>query len=717
VGAYSIVELIAAGGMGEVYRAEQEHPIRRTVALKLVKLGMDSRQVLARFQSERQTLALMQHPNVAAVYDAGVSETGRPYFVMEYVPGRTITEHCDENHLTLPQRLELFIQACEAVQHAHQKTIVHRDLKPGNILVTQAGQRPLVKVIDFGVAKAMSPELSGGMTVTRQDQLLGTPEYMSPEQTDFAGNRDDVDTRSDIYSLGVVLYELLIGARPFDSDTWRSSSFDEIRNVIRNVDPPRPSTRLSSLDASLAEEVARRRQLRLDALHRELRHELEWIPLKALRKDRSERYRTAAELADDIRNYLEHRPLIAGPQSRAYQLRVFLRRNRRSVLAASAVALAILIGATVSGALAIKLKRSADVVRAEQSRTLDALKNAESANANSSAVIKFLTADVIGSADPAVTKGQPLSVQDALQKASLIVGEKFKDNPLVEAAVRNALGITFKAVGRPDLARHHVQIALEQRRRLLGPDHTDTIDSLHNLAAMLADDGNLSEAEPLMREALERSRRNFGDGEPATLRTLNNLAALLYHQGKFAEAEPLFRDGLAQFQRTQGQEHPETLAAINNLASVLQVLGKLTEAEQLYRQALQVSRRTLGDDHPDTLLWLNNLAAALKDQQRFSEAEPLYRDAMERRRRVLGDEHPDTMVSIDNLAELLVAQQRFPDAEVLRIEELERLKQKPAFEARQRDSIQRLVDLYESWGKTEQAAEWRAKLPATRQSK
>jgi len=378
VGPYHLLELIGAGGMGEVYKARQERPIQRLVALKLIKLGMDSREVVARFEAERQTLAMMNHPNVAAVHDAGLSDTGRPYFVMEYVAGRSITEFCDQRQLSVRQRLELFIQVCDAVQHAHQKTIVHRDLKPSNMLVSaEDGGAMRVKVIDFGVAKALGDDATSGRsmaaTMTRPGQLVGTPQYMSPEQTEGAA---DVDIRSDIYSLGMVLYELVTGALPFDANQWANSSFDQIRHLICNTDAPRPSTRLSNLGGAGATRIAELRRTRLSSLHQELRSELEWIPLKALRKDPAQRYRTAAEMADDIRNYLEHRPLIAGPESRAYQIRKFLRRNRGPAIAVTAFVVALLVGGIVSTVLAVKLKRAANAVRAEQQRTLAALKDA-----------------------------------------------------------------------------------------------------------------------------------------------------------------------------------------------------------------------------------------------------------------------------------------------------------------------------------------------------
>src|SRR5688500_9545758 len=341
MGPYRILQPPGEGGMGIVYKAEQRHPVKRVVALKLIKLGMDTKDVIARFESERQALALMNHPNVAKVFDAGATATGRPYFVMEYVPGDPITTYCDRHNLTTKARLELFTQACAAVQHAHQKAIIHRDLKPSNILVALEDGKPLVKVIDFGVAKAVSQRLTERTLFTETGQLVGTPEYMSPEQAEMTAL--DVDTRTDIYSLGVVLYELLCGALPFDPKSLRGASYGEIQRIIRDVDPPRPSTRLGRM-ADGAAEVARLRGTHHAALERELRHELEWIPLKAMHKERNRRYATALELAQDIGNYLAQRPLLAGPETFAYRARKFVRRNKGPVAAAAVVGLVLGLG-------------------------------------------------------------------------------------------------------------------------------------------------------------------------------------------------------------------------------------------------------------------------------------------------------------------------------------------------------------------------------------
>jgi eukaryotic-like serine/threonine-protein kinase len=362
IGHYRLVRSLGEGGMGIVYLAEQERPIKRQVALKIIKPGMDSKQVIARIESERQALALLDHPNIAHVYDAGTT-AGRPYFVMEYIQGVPITEHCDQQKLTIEQRLQLFLGVCEAIQHAHQKGIIHRDIKPSNILVHMEGDRAVPKVIDFGIAKAMSQALTERTLVTEQGHFVGTPEYMSPEQAQASGQ--DTDTRSDIYSLGVVLYELLAGVLPFDPKALRQGGPDHARKVIREEEPRTPSRQLTALGKT-AEGIAANRQTEVHALSRRLHKELEWIPLKAMRKDPARRYRSASELADDIRNYLNGRPLITGPETVAYRVQKFVRRNRVVVGAGAAVIAVLVLGIVGSTWQAMVATRARSAAEAAQ---------------------------------------------------------------------------------------------------------------------------------------------------------------------------------------------------------------------------------------------------------------------------------------------------------------------------------------------------------------
>ncbi len=379
IGRYELLELIGEGGMGLVYLAEQKEPVRRKVALKIIKPGMDSKQVIARFEAERQALALLDHPNVAHVFDAGTTEAGRPYFVMEYVKGRSITHYCDDNRLAIEQRLHLFLQVCEGIQYAHQKGIIHRDIKPSNILVSSQGNKAVPKVIDFGVAKAANRPLTELTLFTAQGQLIGTPEYMSPEQAELTNQ--DIDTRSDIYSLGVVLYELLAGALPFDSETLRSAAFDEILRIVRDQDPPRPSTRLSSL-GDKASQIAANQRTDVRTLTRRLNRELEWIPMMALRKERDRRYKTVADLSEDIQNYLNGKPLMAGPESAVYRFGKTVKRYRVLAGAAAAVVLVLIAGVVVSTFFAIRAHKAEDKATESFQEANDARTEAERTSAS-----------------------------------------------------------------------------------------------------------------------------------------------------------------------------------------------------------------------------------------------------------------------------------------------------------------------------------------------
>ena len=674
IGPYRILGRVGEGGMGIIFKAEQREPVRRTVAVKLVRGGgMDSDQVLARFDSERQALALMDHPHVAKVLDAGTTDGGRPYFVMEFVAGEPITAFCDRNNYTTAQRLELFIQACEAVQHAHQKAIIHRDLKPSNILVSTVDDRPHVKVIDFGVAKALSQRLTERTLFTEQGQLVGTPEYMSPEQ---AEGSLDVDTRTDVYALGVVLYELLCGSLPFDPASLRSGGYAQVQRILRDVEPPRPSTRLSSLGA-VADQVARRRQAHVQQLAFQLRHELEWIPLKAMNKDRARRYATADQLADDVRNYLAHRPLLAGPEVLSYRARKFVRRNKGAVVAVTAVVAALAVGGAVASALAVRLTRTADAVRAEQRTT--------------QATLQFLLDDVLGGANPEVSKTSELSVRQALDNAAGRVAGKFAGQPLVEAVVRAAFADTYLALGLPHAALPHARAAVDLRRGALGDDHAETIAAASDLALVYQTLGNAAEAESGYRDVIARSRRTLGDDHAHTLTAVNNLAALYWQTGRPADAEPLLRQAIEQRRRMLGPDHPDTLSLVNNLAGLLQSQRKFAEAEPLLREALAGRRRALGEDHPETLTSIINVGGVLQEQGKLADAEPLFRAGLAGRRRVLGDDHPETLQSMHILGRCLMRQDRAAEAEPLFAELYRRV---PAAKL----ELRRAADLMCNWG-------------------
>jgi eukaryotic-like serine/threonine-protein kinase len=690
-GRYKLLEAIGEGGMGSVWVAEQSQPVKRKVALKLIKAGMDSKSVLARFEAERQALAVMDHPNIAKVLDGGLTEQGRPYFVMEYVKGIPITEYCDSRQLSVPERLQLFAQVCQAVQHAHQKGIIHRDLKPSNILVAPYDDKAVPKVIDFGLAKAMHQSLTENTLHTAHDMVLGTPLYMSPEQAQL--NNIDIDTRSDVYSLGVLLYELLTGSTPLEKQRFKQAAWDEMRRMIREEDPPRPSLRLSSAETLPA--VAAGRHTEPERLTRLVRGELDWIVMKALEKDRTRRYETANGFAADVLRYLSGEPVLAAPPSASYRFQKFVRRNKGKVIASGLILLALLAGMAGTSwqwyraeyslaAEAIQRKkaedneRTAEAARAEavaqqtraQQQEAEAKKQAEIAEA----VAKFQT-DMLAAVDPNQLPKDPVTkepmkdavtVVQALEAAVKVLDEgNLKDQPLVEANVRNTIGNTLKNLARYDDAEPNLRKSLEILSAVLPTGDPNIATGLNNLANLLQAQNKLAEAEPLYREALEIKRKAFPSGHPSIAAGLNNLASILRAQNKLPEAEPLLRDALEIRRGAFPAEHPDIAEGLNNLAVLLKDQNKLAEAEPLLREALEILRAAHPAGHPQIATGLGNLAVLLLAQNKLAEAEPLLREALEIRRAAHPAEHPEIATGLNNLAKLLQDQNKLGEAEPL----------------------------------------------------
>jgi len=710
VGPYRLIEVIGEGGFGEVWLAERREPMVQRVAIKIIKPGMDSRAVIARFEQERQALAVMDHPNVARVFDGGVTAAGTPYFVMEFVEGEPITAFADAKRLTLRQRLELFIPVCEAVQHAHHKGLIHRDLKPSNVLVVEIEGKAVPKVIDFGVAKAIAGDRWANTAHTQSGVMIGTPLYMSPEQV--AGELD-VDTRADVYSLGVMLYELLAGEAPFDARSMRKAAIAEIQRIIRDETPPKPSTRMAQLANDRTTTVADARSTTGERIASELRRELDWIPLMALRKERDRRYESPQALADDLRRYLDGRPLRAAPESRAYLARKFVRRHKVPVLATAAVFAALAAGLSVAlwqRSEAIRAKESESEQRARADERADAAlkaEKAEKARADELKRVSDFQSQMLGQIDAtkagvdlmsdvrarfaaalakddvpeqdraarvsafarelvrvnATDAAAALIDRTILRPAIKTIGEQFGDQPAVDAQLRHALAELYRRLGLNEAAVPLQESALSTRRRVLGEEHPDTLLAISNMSVLLRELGRLADAEPYHREALEKSRRILGEEHPETIIAISNMGGLLRAKGDFAGAEPYYREALEKFRRVLGATHPETIRSIGNMGVLLAEQGRLAEAEPYYREALDETRRTLGEEHPQTITSITNMGFLLFSQGKAEEAELHLRDALEKSRRTLGAEHPDTLLAISNMGAMLLERGRLADAE------------------------------------------------------
>ena len=653
IGPYRLLQVLGEGGMGEVWLAEQTKPIHRTVALKLIKTGMDTKAVVARFESERQALALMDHPNIARVFDAGATPEGRPYFVMEYVPGLPITEYCDKHRLTIAERLELFIQVCEGVQHAHQKAIIHRDLKPSNVLVVEQDNKAVPKIIDFGLAKATAQRLTDKTMFTEIGMMLGTPEYMSPEQADQA--EQNIDTRTDVYSLGIILYQLLVGMLPFEGQAARPGTLDAILRMIREQEPPKPSTKIRSLgDASNALAEKRQEEPRLFARH--LRGELDWITMRALEKDRARRYSSPAELGADIRRHLNDEPVLAGPPTTMYRASKFVRRHRFGVISAGTVLLLLI---AFAAAMALQARRIAK----ERDR---ANRQAEVAQR----VTNFMT-NMFKVSDPSAARGNTITAREILDKGSAQIEAGLSQDPEVQAQMMYVMGDVYQNLGLYPHSQALLQQSLEIRQRVLGPENPDTLQSMHALAFALERQGRYQEAEKLDRQAIAAEQRVLGPEHPRTLATTNVLAIVLRSEGHYADAEKLNRQTLEAEKRVLGPEHLNTLGTMQNLAGDLDDQGKYSDAEKLYRETLEVRRRVLGPEDPKTLDTMNDLGTVLNAEGRYAEAEKLDRETLDIRGRILGPEHPSTLTVMNNLAAVLQSEGHFAEAEKLNRETIE----------------------------------------------
>ena len=699
VGPYTLLEQIGEGGMGTVYRAAQEKPVRRQVALKIIKPGMGSDQAVRRFDAERQALALMDHPGIAKVFDAGNTVSGGPYFVMELVDGIPITDYCDQARLTTKERLDLFIPVCQAIQHAHQKGIIHRDVKPSNVLVAAIDGKPLSRVIDFGVAKAIDQRLIEGTVSTQHGAILGTFEYMSPEQAGLSGL--DVDARSDIYSLGAMLYELITGSTPLKRAHLGDVDHGEILRRIKEDEPPKPSKRLSGSGDELTS-IAQQRRTEPNRLTRMIAGDLDWIVMMALEKDRSRRYETASGFARDVQRFLDGDPVEACPPTAAYRLGKFARKHRAAMVTAGLFAAMLLLMSAVSGWAAIRATTAERQARSDRDRAREAEAQARSeadhamrSASESEAVRKFVESDLLAAARPEGQMGglgRDVTLRQAVDAAQPKIARAFKDQPTIEAAVRNTLGLTYHCLGEYASAIAQLERALELRKAVLSPNHPDTFQSLNNLALAYLGGGRTADAIALREEILKLKTAQLGPDHPDTLTGRDDLALIYQYDGRMAEASSLRQetlkrrspkvdsdrhskltigtglaldgqaaggaaDAIAMQEATLslqilslGRDHPDTLNGRSNLVAAYVAARRPDKAIALGEETLKLVTSRFGQDHPNALTTRNNLANAYRDAGRTAEAITMHEETLRLSAAKLGPDHPNTLITRNNLA-------------------------------------------------------------------
>jgi non-specific serine/threonine protein kinase/serine/threonine-protein kinase len=627
IGPYRLLEKIGEGGMGQVWLAEQSAPLQRRVALKLIRWGIHENSLIRRFQAERQSLAVMDHPSIARVFEAGATPEGQPYFVMEYVPGVPITDYCDQNKLKVKERLELFIKVCEGVQHAHQKAIIHRDLKPANILVSDVDAKPVPRIIDFGLAKALDAEAGDQSLFTQTGGLVGTPGYMSPEQCDPA--IQDVDTRTDVYSLGVILYLLLTGEQPFDTKELKKKPFHEMLRLLREEDPPRPSTKIGL--ATKTSTTASERGTEPKQLVNQLRGDLDWITLKAVEKDRARRYGTPSDLAADIRRHLENEPITARPASFSYRLQKYVRRHSYTVTGAAVLVALLIVFAVLQN---IQLRK----VRRERDRE--------------DRIAEFMIS-IFGVSNPENRVGSKVTAQELLNNAAKDIDTSLSKDPEFKSRMLSVMGRSYMNLGLYPEARSLFERGIKLSGSVLGQEDRATLHMMTDLGWTLFEEGRLSEAESLERKVLDTQRRVLGPEDQNTLGTMGNLAVTLCEEDRCSEAVKLGREHFETKRRLFGPEDFYTLVSMDNLAIMLSRSNQLVEAEKLEREALEIQIRVFGRENLGTLGTMTDLADIERDMGRNEEALKLYRETLDVEQRVLGPSQPETAVTRYSLACIL----------------------------------------------------------------
>lgn len=698
IGSYRIVRQLGEGGMGTVYlgiRSDME--FKKSAAIKVIRKGMDSQEIVARFHRERQILSSLDHPNIARLLDGGTTKDGLPYFVMEYIQGKPLTEYCDSHKLTTNERLELFRLVCSAVQYAHRNLVVHRDLKPANILVAADGTP---KLLDFGIAKILNPDVfSGDLPPTATGMGAMTPDYASPEQ---AGG-EPVTTSSDVYSLGVILYELLAGRRPY---RFTSRNRMEIFRIICEQEPARPSTAVAESPESDTSRLSTQRGTTPEKLRKELNGDLDNIILMALRKEPQRRYSSVEALSEDISRYLEGHPVHARKGTWSYRTGKYIRRNKAGVAGAAAILLLVIAFALTVTFQNVRISEQRDSAQKAEKRAEAERLIAEEERLKAIKVTDFL-AKLFEVNDPAQSKGETLTAREILDRGADRLHKEFKDQPEVQAELMDRVGMIYEKLGMYDQAElllkqslgsrqslfgsEHVAVAqslrdvgqivwdkgqyeeaerllrqaLSMHRKLLGEEHLEVAADLRSLGGMLRFRGQLDEAEKLIREALVIDRKRLGNEHLDVVRDLSNLAGLVWARGQLGEAEKLYRDVLAIHLKLFGNEHPAVASDLNNLGTVLFEEGRLDEAEKLFREAAAVGRKLLGSEHPQVAGYLGNLARALEARGQLDEAEKLYRDVLAMRLKLHGKEHPSVSGTLNDLAGVLRDEGRLAEAEKL----------------------------------------------------
>lgn len=688
VGPYQLLQPLGQGGMGEVWMAEQSKPVKRRVALKLIKKDMASREVLARFEAERQALALMNHPNIARILDTGATADGRPWFSMELVPGQPLTTYCDQNRLGIDERLKLFADVCNGLQHAHQKGIIHRDLKPSNILVAIQDGHATPKIIDFGLAKAMesTQRLTELSLFTGIGQILGTMKYMSPEQASL--DNLDIDTRTDIYALGVILYELLTGSTPLDDSTLKSQAVLKVLDMIREQDPVKPSSKLGSSTQEALKAVTGRRRTDSLRLRRVLMGDLDWIVMKALEKDRTRRYESASGFAADIRRYLNKEPVVARPPSVIYRLKKFAQKNRLSVIAASLVVLALVGGITGSTIglfqaesarkLAVVAQQAEAAQRVEAEKQLqralaaeadaerqrqEAVREREIAERRRLEAEKNLSFakkgnEILGSVfsglDPNAEFNTVSELRKALsnnlQNAISLLDESAISDPVSVADMQETLGLSLLGLGELPQAISLLERVKNTRLETQGTVHPQTLTSMNNLAISYEAVGELDKALPLLEESLRLRKEILEPDHPDVLATINNLAMCYESVGQLDKALPMLEETLKLSKSKLGLDHRDTLNSMNNLAMGYRADGQLGRAMLLLEETLNLQKSNLGLNHPQTLNCMSNLALVYMDAGHLSKALPLWEETSVLMKENLGFDHPSTLDCINKLA-------------------------------------------------------------------